>query len=486
MNATGTLPRAESPWAERVATALADEEMRRSIARTTRNFDRARRAVYAEYPEAETMRQAGRDAKAYAIAHLDEMLTQLQSQVEAHGGHLFCAATPDQANDYVLQVARRRGVKRVIKSKSMVTEETGLNAYLEAAGLHVRETDLGEYIIQLAHEHPSHILAPAAHKNRGQISKLFHEEAGARAAEPPRSEETQELAAFARQQLRTEFLQADMGVSGGNFLVAETGTLVLISNEGNGRMVTSLPPVHVALVGIEKVIPTWRDLGNILQQAALSGTGQRMSVYVSLVTGPRHAGELDGPEEFHLVLLDNGRSALRGTEYEDVLRCIRCGACLNTCPVYRNIGGHAYGTTYSGPVGAVLTPLLAGTAFMPELPKSACSLCNACVEACPMEIDLPRHFISLRRELVESKQERWLLASTYRAWSNLWARPGGYRRSVQLARLAQPFLIRDGMIKKGPGIAGGWTATRDMPPVARTTFHEWWTQRGGQGSGERL
>ena len=350
----------------------------------------------------------------------------------------------------------------------------------------VRETDLGEYIIQLAGEHPSHIIVPAAHKTRGQVRELFDAEARAVGAAPPDDESTPALTAFARRQLREDFLRADLGISGGNYLVAETGTLVLITNEGNGRMSTTLPPVHIAIVGIDKVVASWADLGVLLQQAPLSGTGQRLTTYVSLISGPRRAEELDGPDEFHLVLLDNGRHELLGTEYADTLTCIRCGSCLNVCPVFRTIGGHAYGSVYSGPIGVVLTPLLGGLGQAAELPESACTLCHACRDACPMEIELPRHILSLReREVTEGLTPR-TVDLTYEVWARLWASPAGYRSTARLARMGQRAYVRNGRLGRvpghmpPPGLLAGWLSTRDAPPVADETFHEWWARtRGG-------
>jgi L-lactate dehydrogenase complex protein LldF len=477
----GVLPPADAPWPERRRRALADPTMRAAVVRTTRNLAQGKAGAYATYPPGEAMRVRAVSARRSALARIDALLEALAANVEAHGGHVERAAGPADVGRYVLAIARRRAAARVVKSKSMATEEIALNEQLEAAGLRVRETDLGEYIIQLAHERPSHILAPAAHKTRGQIQQLFEREAADSGVTPPTGDGTPELTAFARRQLREDFLAADIGVTGGNFLVAETGTLVLITNEGNGRMATSLPPVHVAVVGIDKVVATWDDMAALLQQPPLSGTGQLISTYTTFVTGPRRPGELDGPEEFHLVLLDNGRHELLGTEYEDVLTCIRCGACLNVCPVFRTIGGQAYGSIYSGPIGVVLTPLLGGLDHAPELPKSACAMCHACRVACPMEIDLPRHILALRQTEVDQSMEPRTVRLTFKLWGRFWASPVGYRLTARLARLGQRALMRKGRLTRAPGLVGGWTATRDSPPVARETFHEWWRRRGKQG-----
>jgi L-lactate dehydrogenase complex protein LldF len=476
----GELPPAGATWPARRKRALADPTMRAAVAKSTRNLAEKKVAAYAGYPAGEAMRRRAVVARRASIARVDELLVELTRNVEARGGHVTRAAGPADVARYILEVAGRRGVRRVVKSKSMATEEIGLNERLEAAGLHVRETDLGEYIIQLAHESPAHILVPASHKSRQQVRALFDTEAGRCGVSPPTGDSTPELTAFARRQLREEFLAADMGISGGNFLVAETGTLVLITNEGNGRMTTSLPRVHIAVVGIDKVVATWSDLADLLQQPALSGTGQRLSTYTTFITGPRREGERDGPEEFHLVLLDNGRHELLGTEFEDVLSCIRCGACLNVCPVFGTIGGQAYGSMYSGPIGVVLTPLLGGLERAPELPKSACTLCYACRDACPMEIALPHHIVALRRTEIERSMEPLTTRLTFEAWGRFWANPAGFRLTGHAGSLGQFVLMSEGRIKRAPGLIGGWTAVRDAPPLVRRSFHDWWRQRASR------
>jgi len=477
----GVLPPAGASWPERRRRALADPTMRAAVALSARNLAEKKAAAYAAYPPGEAMRKPAVASRREALKHTDALLEELTRQVEARGGHVSRAGGPADVGRYVLAVARRRGAQRVVKSKSMATEEVALNEQLEAAGLHVRETDLGEYIIQLARERPAHILVPASHKTRQQIRALFDAEAEKSKVAPPTGDATPELTAFARRQLRAEFLAAEIGITGGNFLVAETGTLVLITNEGNGRMTTSLPPVHIAVVGIDKIVATWDDVAVLLQQAPMSGTGQLISTYTSFITGPRLPGELDGPEEFHLLLLDNGRHELLGTAYEDVLSCIRCGACLNVCPVFRTIGGQAYGSMYSGPIGVVLTPLLGGLDQAPELPKSACAMCYACRDACPMEIELPRHILALRRTEIEESMEPLTVRLTFELWGRFWANPSGFRLTARLARLGQRALMRNGRLTRAPGLVGGWTATRDSPPVAKETFHEWW-QRTRTGS----
>jgi L-lactate dehydrogenase complex protein LldF len=357
----------------------------------------------------------------------------------------------------------------VVKSKSMATEEIHLNEALEAAGIAPVETDLGEYIIQLAHERPSHIIAPAIHKTRGQVAELFARELG----RPDVPDDPEALTAIARAELREKFLRADMGVSGANFAVADTGTVVLVTNEGNGRMVTSLPRVHVAVVGVEKVVPSMTDLGVFLAILAKSATGQKLSVYTTLVRGPRRPTELEGPDELHLVLLDNGRIAQLGGTLREALSCLRCGACLNVCPVYRSIGGHAYGHTYPGPIGILLTAMLEGTGAVKDL-AHASSLCGACADACPVRIDIPRMLIELRKEVDEAKLPPWGERVLFRALGWLLRRPALYRLAAPAARLAQRPFAREGRIARLPLFFGEWTRTRDLPAVAPRTFTERW------------
>jgi len=354
-----------------------------------------------------------------------------------------------------------------VKSKSMATEEIHLNEALEQAGITPVETDLGEYIIQLAHERPSHIIAPAIHKTKGQVADLFSKELRRTVAADP-----EVLTKIARGELREKFLQADLGITGANFAIADTGTIVLVTNEGNGRMVTSLPRVHVAVMGVEKVVPSMTDLMVFLALLAKSATGQKLSVYTTLVQGPRRAGELEGPEEFHLVLLDNGRIAQLAGPLREALYCLRCGACLNVCPVYRQIGGHAYGHTYPGPIGILLTAMLNGPGAVKDL-AHASSLCGACADACPVRIDIPRMLIELRREVDEKRIAPWTERIVFKAFGWLLTRPALYRLAASVGRLLQRPFVRDGAIRSLP-LFGDWTRTRDLPMVARRTFRERW------------
>jgi L-lactate dehydrogenase complex protein LldF len=350
----------------------------------------------------------------------------------------------------------------------MATEEIHLNEALEAAGVTPVETDLGEYIIQLAHERPSHIIAPAIHKTKGQVAELFSRELK-RPAEP----DPEALTRIARGELREKFLQADLGITGANFAVAETGTVVLVTNEGNGRMVTSLPRVHVAVMGVEKVVPSFTDLMVFLAILAKSATGQKLSVYTSLVQGPRRAGELEGPDEFHLVLLDGGRIAQIDGPLREALSCLRCGACLNVCPVYRQIGGHAYGYTYPGPIGILLTAMLEGAPAVRDL-AHASSLCGACADACPVRIDIPRMLIELRREVDDKKIAPWTERLAFKLLAMLLQRPRIYGFAANAGRLLQRPFARHGRIGRLPLFFGEWTRTRDLPPIAARTFQERW------------
>jgi len=379
------------------------------------------------------------------------------------------APTAQDARSYVVDVVRRHGATRVAKSKSMATEEIDLNPALQAAGKEVVETDLGEWIIQLAGEHPSHIIAPAVHRNRDQVAETFRTEVGRvdTSTEPP------DLVAFAREELRRRFLEADLGISGVNVAVAETGSIVLVTNEGNGRLVTSLPRVHVAVLGAERVVDTWEQADLVLGLLSKAATGQALTTYTSVITGPRGEGEADGPDELHVVILDNGRSDIAGTEFAEMLNCIRCGACLNVCPVYRQVGGHAYGWVYSGPMGAVLTPLLAGSEPHAEELSGASSLCGACMEACPVEIPLQDLLLALRRRKAPDAPagER----AAWKAWAAAWSRPAAYRASgwaaTRTRRLA-PLAAR---------LPGGsrWTAGRALSDLPARTFTERW--KAGEG-----
>ncbi len=449
---------------ERMAAAVADPVLRRNVPRAVDRFATSRVTGLAELGDAEGMRVAARAVKADVLARLPELLERFADAVLASGGHVCWAPTADDANRYISSVAIAAGAGTVVKSKSMATEEIGLNAALEAAGCTVVETDLGEWIIQLAEETPSHIIAPALHRDRYSITEVFEQRAGAVGLRP----EPRDLNAFARDALRREFLRADVGITGVNFGVAESGSLVLVTNEGNGRMVSALPRVHVAVMGMERLVETWDQLDLMLALLTRSATGQRLTSYTSITTGPRRPDEADGPDELHVVILDNGRSELLGTEYHEMLACIRCGACLNVCPVYRQTGGHAYGWVYSGPMGAVLTPLLA--AGHPEAAElaGASTLCGACMDACPVQIPLQDLLLSLRRRSAADAGagERRL----WQAWSAAWSSPMGYRASTRAAGWGR---LLASLAERAPGFHP-WGDGRAVPRPAARRFRDSW------------
>jgi L-lactate dehydrogenase complex protein LldF len=434
--------------------AIRNEHMQGALDLATARLRGNRLAAWGALPEVEELRQRGHDARMRVIRDLDAHVERFREAVEARGGHVHFARTAEEASSYVADVCRRHGAKLAVKSKSMVSEEIALNAALEAAGVRAVETDLGEYILQLAGEHPVHIIAPAIEKTKEDVAELFTR-VGGRPVEP----ELEALTQAARRQLRQAFLDADVGITGANFAVAETGTVVLVTNEGNGRLVSSLPRVHVALLGMERLVANLADLAVLLRLLARSGTGQRLTTYTTLLTGPRRPGEEDGPDELHVVVLDNGRSNLLGGRYEEMLACIRCGACLNVCPVYRKAGGGAYGPVYSGPMGAVLLPLLVGLDRASALPHAS-SLCGACTEACPVKIPLHELLLELRRDLVDRKVASPFERAAFTAWSLVWSRPLGYRLSTAVARLAQPAA---GLV--GPGRR--WASGRSLPRLGR-------------------
>ena len=461
-------PLVTTPLRERADSALHDRFLKEALDIATTKFIALRGEAFGDFPDGDALRDQARAIKEATLQRLDHWLGVLADAIERQGGRVHYAATAEEARAIVLEIARRTGARMAVKSKSMATEEIHLNDALAAAGVTPVETDLGEYIIQLAHERPSHIIAPAIHKTKGQVAELFTRALGRDAPPDPEA-----LTAIARAELREKFLQADLGITGANFAVAETGTVVLVTNEGNGRMVTSLPRVHVAVMGVEKVIPSMTDLAVFLAILARSATGQKLSVYTSLVQGPGRAGETEGPEEFHLVLLDSGRIRQIAGPLREALACLRCGACLNVCPVYRQIGGHAYGYTYPGPIGILLTAMLNGPGSVTEL-AHASSLCGACADACPVRIDIPRMLIELRREVDAARLAPWPERLAFRLLARVLAAPSLYRLAAPLARLAQRPFARGGVIRALPLVSGRWTRTRDLPAVAPRTFRERW------------
>ncbi len=449
--------------------ALADPPLQAALVRLTGTLMAGNRRGYAALADSDKLRDHAKRIKEHALAHLDQYLEQLEASVQKLGGHVHWAATAEDARRLIVDIARQAGCRRAVKSKSMTSEEVHLNPALEAAGIEVTETDFGEFVLQLAGERPSHLVAPAVHHTRESIAAILSRHTGVLLPDDP-----QALAQTGRALLREKFYHADLGITGANFAVAETGTLVLVTNEGNGRLTTTCPRVHVALVGMEKVIPRLEDLPVFLKLLARAATGQTLSVYTTILTGPRRPGEADGPEEFHLVLLDNGRSRVLATPYRESLQCIRCGACLNACPVYRRIGGHAYGGVYGGPIGSILTPLYDSVAENPLLPHAS-SLCGACQAACPVKINIPHMLVGLR-ELQHHERPGRGEALAYWLWKEVLRRPWLYRLAQRAAAAVLQPLARGGWLRWLPGPAAGWTTSRDFPAPASRPFRERWPE----------
>jgi L-lactate dehydrogenase complex protein LldF len=451
------------------AQALADPGLQAALVRLTGTLMAGNRRGYAALADSDKLRDHAKRIKQHTLAHLDQYLEQLESSVQRHGGHVHWAADAAEACRIVVDIAQRTRCKHAVKSKSMTSEEIHLNPALEAAGIEVTETDFGEYIIQVAGERPSHLVAPAVHHTRESVARVLSKHLGVALPDDPRT-----LALTGRRVLRAKFHDSDLGITGANFAVAETGTIALVTNEGNGRLTTTCPRVHVALMGMEKVIPRLADLPVFLKLLARAATGQTLSVYTTLITGPRRPGDLDGPEESHLVILDNGRSKVLGTPFRESLECIRCGACLNACPVYRRIGGHAYGGVYSGPIGSILTPLYDTVGANPHLPHAS-SLCGACQAACPIKINIPRMLIGLRELHHHETNNRWERLA-YALWAQVLKRPWLYRVATRMAAAVLRPLADHGWLSRLPGPGGGWTAVRDFPAPARRPFRDLWKE----------
>ncbi|MGH7071941.1 MAG: LutB/LldF family L-lactate oxidation iron-sulfur protein [Acetobacteraceae bacterium] len=457
-----------SAFKKNAHAALADAGLQRALAHTKPHFQERRRAAVAALPEFEDLREIGRQIKNHTLENLDFYLETWAGNVTRAGGEVHWCATAADAREAVLGICRRVGAKLVTKGKSMISEEIAINEFLEANGITPVETDLGEYIIQLGHEPPSHIIAPALHLNREDWESRFrtaHKDLPADRVFHDR----RDLLSEARGELRQRFLAADVGITGANFLIAETGSSVIVTNEGNGDLTQTLPKAHIVLASIEKVLPTLEDASVLLRLLARSATGQDFSVYTTFSTGPRRPGDLDGPEQYHVVLLDNGRSAMLGTEFQDMLRCIRCAACMNHCPVYGVVGGHAYGWIYPGPMGAVLTPALIGVDKAGHLPNAS-TFCGRCESVCPMKIPLP----GMMRHWREREFERHLgppfVRRNLALWGWLARRPGIYRLGTRVVALALGLIgRRRGRFRWLP-LAGGWTAGRDLPAPEGETF----------------
>ena len=456
---------------------LQDAQLRHNIAHATDVIQRKRAQVVGETNDWQSLRAAASAIKAHTLRHLDHYLLQFEKACAAAGGHVHWASDADEANQIIAGLVRRYGSDEVIKIKTMTTDETGLNEALEHAGIHPVETDLGELILQLGHEKPSHIVGPSLHINRGQVRAIFREQMQL----PDLSDEPEKLTAAARRYLREKFLSIKVGVSGANFLVADTGSVCIVESEGNGRMCLTMPDVLISLAGIEKIVPSFRDLEVFLQLLPRSATGERMNPYNSVWTGVRPG---DGPQHFHVVLLDNGRTGiLADEEARQTLQCIRCGACLNTCPVYRQTSGLAYGSGYSGPIGAIVTPQLVGLQHAQSLPYAS-SLCGACYEVCPVKINIPEVLIHLRGRVV--REQKSVLDPETLAMKTAAAIFADHRRfeaAQRLGRLGQWPVVSNGWVRSLPGMLGNWTRVRDLRALPSQTFRAWWRERGKDNRG---
>ncbi|GAA0933526.1 LutB/LldF family L-lactate oxidation iron-sulfur protein [Virgisporangium aurantiacum] len=453
--------------------ALANTQLRKNLGHATRTIRDKRAAVVGEVPDWEELRLAGAAIKRATMASLDVHLERLEREVTARGGTVHWANDANDANRIVTSLVRATGATEVVKVKSMATQEIGLNEALEEAGIAAVETDLAELIVQLGHDKPSHILVPAIHRNRSEIREIFQREMADAPADL--TDEPRRLAMAARAHLRRRFLTARVAVSGANFAVAETGTLAVVESEGNGRMCLTLPQTLITVMGIEKIVPTWDDLGVFLQLLPRSSTGERMNPYTSMWAGVTPG---DGPQEFHLVLLDNGRTATLADEVgREALHCIRCSACLNVCPVYERTGGHAYGSVYPGPIGAVLSPQLTGVADNATLPYAS-SLCGACFDACPVRIDIPQLLVHLRARVVEEKRMPTAESVAMAAAGWVMSSPKLFAGAGRAARGGR-ILGRRGRIRSLPPPLSAWTATRDAPLPPRETFRSWWRRTSG-------
>ena len=457
---------------------LRNTQLRRNIRKATTTI-RARTArVAAELPDWEALRDAGQSIKAATLRYLDTHLLKLEERVTAAGGQVHWARDAEEAREIVINIARRHNATRAIKIKSMTTDEIDLNPAMLAAGIEPIETDLADMIVQLAHDTPSHILVPAIHRNRAEIQALFEDRFG----QGELTDKPTDLTAAARIYLREKFLNTEVAISGANFAIAETGTVCVVESEGNGRMCLTLPRVLISLMGIEKVLPNFQDLEVFLQLLPRASTGERMNPYTSLWTGVRASdrADPDGPQEFHLVLLDNGRTRIMADQAaRETLHCIRCSRCLNVCPVYERTGGHAYDSMYQGPIGAILTPQLRGFDAAGSLPFAS-TLCGACLEVCPVKIDIPRILVHLRGGVTDARRNAHTLdAETLAMQAVLWLFGGQNRMRMarHLGRIAQKLVVHDGIISRMPGPLAAWTTARDFPALPEQSFRDWWKGR---------
>ncbi|QLB21519.1 iron-sulfur cluster-binding protein [Vespertiliibacter pulmonis] len=457
---------------KRVDNQIHNEMMRKAVVKAQETIGANRQKMVDELGNWEEWRDLSKQIRNHVIANLDAYLYQLSEKVQQNGGKVYFAETAEEATNYIRQVALEKKAKKIVKSKSMVTEEIGLNEVLEKEGMTVVETDLGEYLLQIVGDKPSHIVVPAIHKDRYKIRQELHDTLGYDGPENPEA-----MTLFVREKIRQDFLEADIGISGCNFAVAETGSICLVTNEGNLRLATTLPKTHIAVMGMERIAPTFEEVDVLITMLARSAVGAKLTAYNTWLTGPRVEGETDGPEDFHLVIVDNGRSAILESEFQEVLRCIRCGACLNTCPAYRQIGGHGYGSIYPGPIGSVISPLLGGYEEFKELPY-ACSLCTACNSVCPVKIPLAQLILKHREKIVEKGMTPALERLSIFGFTFANSHPNVWKVGVNLgAKIANKF-IKNGKAPFEVGALAEWTKARDLPTGDGESFREWFKNRG--------
>ncbi|KGQ31288.1 amino acid dehydrogenase [Gallibacterium anatis] len=466
-----TIQTTDLAFKKHVQEELGNEIMRQAVVMAQERIGANRQKMVDDLGHWEEWREQAKEIRNHVLENLDAYLYQLSEKVTANGGHVFFAQTAEEANHYIQQLALQNNVKKVVKSKSMVTEEIGLNHVLEADGIKVIESDLGEYILQLAGDKPSHIVVPAIHRDRYQIRDILKEKLGYQGDATP-----EDMTLFIREKIRQDFLSADMGISGCNFAIPETGSLCLVTNEGNLRMVTTVPKIHVAVMGMERIAPTFQEAEILITMLARSAVGAKLTSYNTWLTGPRLAGETDGPEQFHLVILDNGRSKALGSEFNDVLRCIRCGACLNTCPVYRQIGGHSYGSVYPGPIGSVLSPLLDNYQEFHDLPY-ACSLCTACNQVCPVKIPLANLLLKHRTHIAEQGLNPTAEKISVKAFTFANSHPALWKVGMNIGAKVMKATVKNGKAPLNIGVISEWTNTRDLPDADGESFRSWFKNR---------
>ncbi|MBJ5791982.1 LutB/LldF family L-lactate oxidation iron-sulfur protein [Proteus mirabilis] len=455
------------PFKTLIDRQVHDQIMQKAVANAQETIGRNRQKMVDELGHWEDWRDRAAQIRDHVLANLDAYLYQLSEKIEQHGGHVFFAQTKEEASQYILNIAKEKKAKKIVKAKSMVTEEIGLNPVLENAGINVIETDLAEFILQQAKDAPSHVVVPAIHKNRAQIRQIFHDKLGYNGSDTP-----EEMTRFVRQNIRDDFFTADIGITGCNFAVAETGSVCLVTNEGNARLSTTLPKTHIAVMGMERIAPTFKEVDILITMLARSAVGLRLTGYNTWLTGPKENDNVDGPEDFHLVIVDNGRSKIIGSEFKDILRCIRCGACMNTCPAYRHIGGQGYDSIYPGPVGAVLTPLLGGYKDFKNQPY-VCSLCTACDSVCPVKIPLSNLIKKHREVMVEQGITPTTERNITRVFNYVNRHPMLWKVGMNMGAHATKWFIKEGKAPLNIGAIKAWTEARNLPEGDGESFRSW-------------